>query len=296
MTTTTTEGPREGLAFVDGEIIDLADATVPLVDRGYLLGDGVFDTLRTSSGRIFQRDAHEARMKDALKVLGFDADAMDGVREALDALAKAGRDQISDELYLRVQVTTGDMANLEGSRELGARITGMAKPFKPYPMRYLNLGVHLVLSRQIKHSQDPLSRIKSLSFMPSVAARRLALNQIAHDGIFSNEHGRLIEASTSNLFARRGDTVYAPGPEEGAVPGITRKLVLEWLEEADFEVKTQLQPSDFRRADEAWITNTVGGVVPVNRYNEKYIGDGQKGDVTRRLQHTLNVMIQEGAP
>jgi branched-chain amino acid aminotransferase len=174
-------------------------------------------------------------------------------------------------------------------------VTGICKKFKPYPMQYYARGIHLVQSKVRKHSQDPLSTVKTLSFLPYIAARRWALSQTAHDALLLNEHGRVAEASTSNVFARRGDTVHAPGAGEGAIPGVTRQAVLELVEDAGLRFKEPLTLQELAGADEAWLTNTTGGIVPVTKFLESRIGDGAKGETTTDLSHALEAAIRNHA-
>ncbi len=285
--------PAEGLAFVGGDVVDLRDARVPLNDRGYLLGDGVFETLRTSNGRIFRLEDHMTQLGHAAEAIGLVEGVLDEARGAIQALVAAGRSAFGDELYIRLNVTGGVLDDLTGDGQ-GYAITGLSKKFKPYPMRYHSLGVHLVVAKQRKFTGDPLAVCKTLSFLPHIAARREALRLMAHDAILLNEHGRVAEATTSNLFARQDDTVYAPGPEEGARAGVTRAAVLELLAEGDFEIVDELEPVALAKADEVWLTNTVGGVLPVTRYQDAPIGSGVKGDLTTQLSHSLEAMIRGG--
>ena len=279
-----------GLAYVDGLVTDLAEAKVPLLDRGYLLGDGVFETLRVSNGHVFRLDAHAARLREGLAALGLDADLEDAFRAAVADLVAAGLEKFGTELYLRVNVTTGTMDDIAGGN--GAAITGVCRAFQPYPMQYYAHGVQVVLARQRKDLLDPLARIKHLSFLPFVAARRTALAVTAHDAVLLNTEGRVAEASTSNVFARVGDTVHAPGPDEGALPGVTREAVLELLADTGLDVTERLPLDVLRGADEAWLTNTTGGVVPITRLGDDAIGEGARGELSAHLRNALEDLVR----
>jgi len=281
----------EGLAYVEGSIVDLHEARIPLNDRGYLLGDGVFETLRTSNGRVFRHADHEERFKQGLRAIGLDTEVVSEYNAALDALLTAGREKFGDELYLRVQTSTGPMDDvLESDR--GVLVTGICKRFRPYPMQYFATGVQVIVSRQLKDSRNPLCGIKSLSFLPYIAARREAHAVTAHDALLLNENGRIAEATTSNVFAMRDGIVYAPGAAEGAINGVTRTVVLELLAEAEVPVEEAMDVAVFRRADEAWLTNTTGAIVPITRFGENTIGKGVKGDLTIQLSHALEALIR----
>lgn len=284
-----------GIAYVDGKVMDLAEARVPLLDRGYLLGDGVFETLRTSNGHVFRQDHHEARLRKGLKAINLEGEIVDEFRDALAAMVRAATPEFGGELYLRFMVTTGPQEDvLESGR--GITTTGMAKKFKPYPMQYYSHGVQVVVSKvSRKDSRSPLSRVKSLSYLPHVAARREALSLTAHDALLLNEHGRIAEASTSNVFAVVDGRVHAPGEDEGAVAGVMRGAVLEAVREADLELVERLTLEDAARATEMWLTNTTGGLVPVTRFGDAPVGTGRKGDLTMQLSHAIEAELR-GSP
>lgn len=281
----------EGLGYVEGDIMDLSKATIPLNDRGYLLGDGVFETLRTSGPNVFRLKDHAERLGKGLRAIGLEIDVLDDFHAAVQALVKAGHATYRDDLYLRVNISTGPMDGMTRA-DRGIMVTGLVKRFKPYPMQYYAKGIQVVLSKQRKDSRNPLCGIKSLSFLPFVAARREAHSVTAHDAILLNEHGRVAEASTSNIFAIKGQKVYAPGVREGALPGVTRAVVLELIEDTGLELVRSMTVAQLRSAHEAFLTNTTGGIVPITRFDDKPIGKGKRGDVTAQLSHGLEALLR----
>ncbi len=188
-------------------------------------------------------------------------------------------------------VTTGPMEDfLETGR--GVTVTGICKKFRPYPMQYYANGIQVVLSRQRKDTLNPLAAVKTLSFLPYVSARRDAHAATAHDALLLNEHGRIAEASTSNVFAVVNGVLHAPGEAEGAIAGVTRGAVLELAAEAGLDVVERLTLADLAGASEAWLTNTTGGIVPVTRALDRPVGDGKKGELTAQFSHGLEAMIR----
>lgn len=281
----------DGLAFIDGETCDVRDARVPLLDRGYLMGDGIFETLRTAHGEVFRIDDHAARFRTGLRALGLDDEIEDLFRDAIARLVQEGIPRFGDELYLRINATTGVTEELDG-RDAGVTLTGICRPFKPYPMRYYTHGVHMIMSKRRVESPSPTGGAKPLSFLPYVMARREAHARTAHDALLRNHAGRPVEATTSNLFALHDDVVYAPGVEEGAVDGVTRGVVLELLRDAGITVRERLELETLPAASEVFVTNTTGGVVPVTRMEGRPVGDGHKGDLTTRLGHAYEDLVR----
>jgi branched-chain amino acid aminotransferase len=250
-----------GFAWVEGRVSPLGEARIPITDRGALLGDGLFETLRTAAGRIFQLGRHMKRLAHGLEILGLDASTRETAQDALEMLAEHAGRRIEEDLYLRVQVTRPAGARLEETPK--GTVTAIAKPLTPYPRRTYTQGVRLAVARQHKVSHDPLSHIKSLSYGPYIWARRDALVAGFDDALILNEHGRVAEATHSNVIARLGSTLWAPGPGEGALDGVTRQVLLEALAEEGYTVRQDLDRTALAAAEEVVLTNTTAGVIPV---------------------------------
>lgn len=284
----------DGIAYVDGTVTSLSEARVPLMDRGYLLGDGVFETMRVSNGIVFRRDDHTARLQHGLEVLGFKNHSAALYDDAVDALMKEGQGKIGGDLYLRVNVTNGLMDSVTAGT--GVSVTGICKPFAPYSPDQYATGIHLVVAPQRKDVGDFLSSIKHLSYLPYIAARRFAVQRNAHDAMLLNTNGSVAEATTSNLFAFHDGVIFAPGKGEGALPGITRKVVLELVGDIGIPVETNLPVATLENSKEVFATNTTGGVVPVTKFEGKPVGDGKPGVVTNKLGKALDALVHGVGP
>lgn len=246
----------QGYAYIEGRTCPLDQAQLPFLDRGHLLGDGVFETLRAIDGRILFSDRHQARFRHGIRALGMQEDAVGAYHDAIDALLDAGQG-LGPDLSLRIQASTGDWVDV--THGTGLRVTGSCRPTAPYPFTQ----VHLATSDIRLQRNSPLAGVKSLSFLPYIAARRQAKSQGADDALLCNDAGRIAEASTSNIMAFVDGRVCAPGVKEGALGGVTRDIVLEIVHGMGLEVQRRLEVDELRRAHAAWCTNTTGGIVPI---------------------------------
>lgn len=278
----------DGHAWTNGRIQPLRDATVPLLDRGHLLGDGVFETIRVSGGQPFRLPAHMHRMRSGLTDMGLESAFADQAAEAVEALI--AHHETGPDLYVRVQVTSGTGAEIAGEGDV--HVSAIARRFRPYPMRHYQRGIRLVTSYHRKDSRDPLAGVKSLSFANHTTARRSAIAKGAHDAILVNEHDRVAEATTSNVFAILGDQIHAPGRTEGGLDGVTRTAVLELVDDVGYAVQDALTLEQMALADEVWLTNTIGGVVPATQWNGAPIGSGEPGPLGRRMGAALEAMVR----
>lgn len=208
-------------------------------DRGHLLGDGVFETMRTHGDVIWQEARHRARMEQGAEWLGLAMDAWDDV--VADLLARGRGDR-----RLRIELTAGDMTGLmEGS---GARMSGSVMAFEPHPDAPIRL-----ISSDVAIPVQPWSGCKTLSMFPYVQALRMAHARGADDAVLSDGQNGIVEATTSNVFAHVEGTWHSPGPCQGAVDGVTRQVLLEHI-----DAVPQLHRDQLARADAVALTNTRG--------------------------------------
>jgi branched-chain amino acid aminotransferase len=205
--------------WLNGALLDAADARIDPADRGLLLGDGVFETVRVEAGRPWHLALHIARLRAGAAVLGFEPPA------CLDAAGDAAR-KVAGRLpwaALRITLTRGPAPRgvpPPADPRPTLLITAAELPLAAPPAR----AILATVTRRNEHS--PLSRIKSLNYLDSILARQEAASSGAHEAILLNTAGRIAEASASNLFVRFGTEWVTPPVAEGALPGVARGLIL----------------------------------------------------------------------
>lgn len=250
--------PSPGWAWIAGQVLPLEAATISLSDPGFLLGDGVFETLRARHGRIFDWPGHRERMGQGFAVLGIAHEALATAETALNALTVVAADAF-DDMYLRVQVVREPGSD----HPAAGRASALARPCPVYPENWYRHGVRLGVAALRCDPQAPLAGVKSLSYLPQVLARRDAQARGFDDALILNTKGRVCESAYGNVIARRGHTLYAPGREEGALAGVTRRALLRWAETVGYAVAPRLSWEMLREVEEVVLVSTLAGVVPV---------------------------------
>ncbi len=238
-------------AWLDGAIIAPDAPAIPVIDRGFMLGEGLFETMRVVAGKIQRLPAHRARFAAGCQTLD-----MPDCLAAFDAACDALSEHASGVHALRIQATRGDWSGL-----LDGTAPRVAAVLRPAPAA--RAPVRLVTAAARKDENDPLVGVKCTGYASAFHAKRLAKQQGADDALFLNQAGRVAEATTSNLMARHGSTVYAPGPREGALGGTTRQATLALLRADGYDIVEQLDVATLRGAEEVWLTSTLQGAVPV---------------------------------
>jgi branched-subunit amino acid aminotransferase/4-amino-4-deoxychorismate lyase len=296
-----------GHVWFDGHLLD-ADAThLSVFDRGFQLGDGVFETLRVRAGHATELTEHTARLRRSAAGLGIPLP--DDVAERLAAgiaalLGADGLDGPAGDASVRITVSRGAFRGrglLPPDEVVEATIAIQAWPVLPPPRDHLERGLHLVASTVRRDPANPLVGLKTTSRADYVYARLEARRAGADDALFLTIDGRLSEGTTANLYLVR--RAHGDGPPELAtpsldcaiLPGTTRSWLLAWGSRVGLRaVEASLTAADLAGADEAFLSSSVAGVLPVTRFEGAPIGDGTPGPWTRRARADREALIAGG--
>jgi len=267
------------LVWLNGRIINLTDASISAKDRGFLLGDGLFETMAVYRGQVFDLDAHLARLGAGLALLKFAAAVDLGKLRATiaDYAATGGMAQA----VLRLTVTRG--AGPRGLLPPEAPAPTLLMTLSPMPpLDAAPLSVHVAAVTR-RNELSALSQIKALPYLDNVLALQEARGHGADDALLLNTQGRIACASAANIFAIRGSRLETPPISDGALPGIMRARVLALAPKLGLApVEASLILEDLAGADEVFLTNTVRRVMPVRECDGKPIG-GRGGRALDRL-------------
>jgi branched-chain amino acid aminotransferase len=240
--------PLGRVVFLGDRFIE-GDAHVSLLDRGYLLGEGAFATLRAYGGRCFRAERHLAQLSRAADAFGLPlrTDALERVRECARRVGEA-----------RVRVTLSDTA-----------FSIIAEPITPPSEADYATGVDVVTVRARRVPPECFDgAIKSLSYAPSLLAQREARARGAFEGVQLALDGSLACGAVSNLFVVRGDELATPALDSGCRPGITREAVLELAPSLGLRPVERRIVAD-ERFDEAFLTNSRIEVLPIATLDER---------------------------
>ena len=300
----------QGLAgrhiWIDGTIETAEGRHLSAFDRGFQLGDGVFETLRARAGRPTELAEHLARLRRSAAGLDIDlgdsmeADVEAGMAALLDADGLGGPD---GDASVRITVSRGSIAGrgLLPAEHPAATIVIQAWPVPPTPADHLERGLHLVVSAVRRDPASPLAALKTTSRADYVYARLEARRAGADDALFLTTDGRLSEATSANVFLVRsggsgggssGAELATPSLDCAILPGTTRSWILGWAGAAGLApVEGSLSPKDLGAADEAFLCSSVAGILPVTRFGGEPIGTGRPGPWTMRARAAREAFI-----
>jgi branched-chain amino acid aminotransferase len=255
------------IAFIDGRFLKKAsEARVFLTDRGYLFGDGAFETLRAYAGAPFELTAHLTRLKHSAEVLGI---PLPYGQEEMDILVRQAIDQSAlGDAYVRITVSRGIGKGGIGTTHCGpTTFSILVQAHRPYPADAYASGIEtaVVRTRRVPAAcLDPT--IKSANYLPQIMAKRELERQGLIEGIQLAVNGEVVSGTVSNVFLVRHDELVTPRLESGCLPGITRQVVLEMARALGLATcETAVAESALPHASELFFTGTLMEILPVRK-------------------------------
>ncbi|MBP1633521.1 MAG: dat 1 [Acidobacteria bacterium] len=289
--------------YVNGRITGEHDAVVPVLDHGFLFGEGVYEVMRTYRRRPFLYRRHMDRMRRSAAMIDLavpftDEYLLDEIRKTAERFyAEQGAAGDAMEMYVRVLLTRGVGAITYDVRACPAQtVVIIVKPQVDPPPEAYEQGVQVILVPVVRNhpgSINPL--IKSNNLLNNALAWQHAKRQGGFEAIMRNYRGEISECSQSNLFVIKDGAAATPPLEAGLLAGITRAFVFECGESAGVPVReATLHDEDLFGADEVFLTSTTREIVPIVQIGDRTVGAGQPGPVTRTLLAEFRRRIPEG--
>jgi branched-chain amino acid aminotransferase len=273
-----------GFASINGTVLPVEEARVPVLDNGFAFGDSVYEVLRTYGGRAFEPGRHFRRLRASAARLGIpvpDSDA--SLLAQVDALLARA---VDPESYIRIVLTRGlGDCSYNFDRVQGPTVVMIQKPLPAPPAWHYERGIRVAavdVRRNHPRALDPA--IKSSNLLNNILAVREAQSRGAEEPVLLNHEGFLAEGASTNVFVVRRGAVATPPLSAGILAGITREVVLELLPTLGIASGEEpLRLPDLLGSDEVFITSTTREVVPVAAVDDTPIGGGRPGPVTRRV-------------
>ena len=279
--------------YIDGQFLPERDAKVSVFDHGLLYGDGIFEGIRFYNGRVFKLTEHLERLWDSARAIMLTIPMTMAEMEAA-LLETIRRNELRDG-YIRLLVTRGKgNLGLSPDRCPKATVVIIAATIQLYPPEVYERGMTVVTVATRRMAPAALSpAVKSLNYLNNIMAKIEANIAKADEGLMLNEEGYVAECTGDNVFIVKRGEIFTPPIYAGSLRGITWQAVLDIAAELGFKVHVQsLTRYDLYTADEFFLTGTAAEVIAAVKLDERVIGDGKAGPVTKRIISRFRELTQ----
>ncbi len=278
---------------VNGQITDAEHANVSALDRGFLFGEGVYETLRTYNRRPFLLNRHLDRLRGSASHLSLTVPLDDvGYAERIAETVSAVSDK-ETELYIRLLVTrgVGDLTYDPNSCP-DSTVVIIVRPYAGASTELDEKGITVVRSSIVRNHPAALNPIiKSNNLLNNALAMQEAIKAGADEALMCNYRGEIAECAQSNIFMVRDGVALTPRLDTGLLEGVTRNFVFEVGNAAGITVREAIiQPDELAAADEVFITGTTREVLAVTTLDTTPVRDGRPGPVTKTLSQKFRAM------
>lgn len=276
--------------FLNGEFLAAEQAKVSVFDRGFLLGDGVYEVIPVYAGKCFQLSGHLIRLQASL----------DGVRMKNPLSIKEWQTMIEKlverngggEQSVYLQVTRG-VAPRDHIFPEGIHPTSfaMSNPLQSLPEKYKTEGIAAITLPDIRWQN---CNIKAITLLPNSLLKQQAQDAGAQEALLIRD-GYLTEGAASNAYAVIEGTIYTAPKDEKVLPGITREVVLELAANNDIPVIEQaVSEEQLKQAQEVWVSSSTKEVLPVTTLDGEAVGEGVPGPVWKQIDTLYQQFKQQG--
>jgi branched-chain amino acid aminotransferase len=286
------------MIWLDGEIVKQSEAKISVFDHGLLYGDGIFEGIRMYSGRVFRLDQHIDRLFSSAKSILLKLPwSKEEVTQAVVDTIKANH--LTDG-YVRLVITRG-----VGGLGLNPYLCPTPSMFiiaaniQLYSDASYENGLDLITCATRRPTPAALSpQVKSLNYLNNVMAKIECIQAGVMEGIMLNEQGYVAECTGDNVFIVKKGIVYTPPVSAGSLDGITREVIFDLCKSEGIEIREAMMTRhDIYISDEAFLTGTAAEVIPFVKLDQREIGDGTPGPLSKQLINAFRKLANsEGTP
>jgi len=264
------------IVYLNGEFIQQEQATVSIMDRGFLFGDGVYESLPVYQGHIFGLKQHLERLDQGLSAIKMAPPLAHRQWEDVlhELLVLNGKQHCDQSIYVQVTRGSAPVRNHAFPEEIKPTILALCMPPKDISQETLHRGFSAI-TLEDRRRQD--CNIKALNLLPNILAYQQAHEANSAEAIFIR-NGEALEGTSSNLFIVKNDTIYTPPVSPNILAGVTRELILHLAKENNLSCEEKsVKEKMLLSADEIWLTGSLKAIYPIVKLNDNLVGNGQVG-------------------
>ena len=245
--------------WVNDALINVGDAKISVLDHGFTVADGVFETLLVLDGEVFARDLHLARLAKSATGLGIALPEVSKIHTAIDEVLAAHQAMEFGRLRITVTSGSGPLGSERRNAEPTLVVTISAQDKWPE-------STSALLVPWTRNEDSPLAGLKTTSYAENAFALEAAKSRGFSEALFCDTSKRLSEGTGSNVFLVHDEVVITPSDASGLLRGVTRDLVIEWASESGIKIEQRdVSPSELWDAQELFLTSSTRDVLPITK-------------------------------
>ena len=281
--------------WLDGELIDKAEAKLAVDDHAALYGDGVFEGIRVYNGKVFKLMAHIDRLYESARQIRLAVPYTK--QELIEAISKTLKVNSISAGYIRLVVTRGaGTLGLNPFECPSPSVYIITDQIALYPEEMYTSGMTVIVAKTVRTSARMLSpSAKTLNYLNNIMAKIEAVDAGVAEAIMLNAQGNIAECTGDNIFIVKDTQILTPPQDAGILVGITRGVVMSLAGKLALPmIEKDITVDELYLADECFLTGTAAEVISVTKVDHRLIGDGKPGPITKKLTEAFHEYIASG--
>ena len=263
--------------YLNGSFLPRSEAQIPIMDRGFLFGDGVYELIPVFNKKVFLLDEHLKRLKNSLNLI-----QMNEIQDLDKIINTLIKKNIKNTFFIYLHITRGvqNSRNHIYSENIEPTVLLMCEDYPAFSEDFIKKGFQATIQDDFRWMK---SNIKSISLLGNVLLKNHASSNGCYETLLIRNK-KLTEGSTSNVFIVKDEIIYTPKLSNELLPGVTRGLLIKLLNENHLKViESDIYESDVVNADEVWCSSSTNAVVPIIKVDKNIINNGRVGNITMKV-------------
>ena len=270
----------EPIVYINGEYLPQSQATVSVLDRGFLFGDGVYEVIPVFAGKPLRLTEHLDRLQRSMNRVSLKNPLTQQEWEEIFQTLLESNPGGDRSIYLQVTRGAAPIRDLSFSADIEPTVFVMVNDIKPVDYAKLEKGIEAIAVDDFRWKACD---IKSVSLIANVMIRLSANVQNVMDAIMVRD-GLVTEGTASNIFLVHGGSISTPPKSDCLLPGITRDLVIDLALANGLTVEERdIKQGELETADEIWLTSSTREIAPVVKLDNRVVGDGVAGEYWKKI-------------
>ena len=270
------------IVYLNGKYLPQEKATISIMDRGFLFGDGVYEVVPVFNGQFFGFDEHMDRMAKSLEAIQIKNPHTHQEWKTIfeNLLIQNGKTTGNHSCYCQITRGADVTRNHTFPDNLTPTVVAFITAFKTTTLEQLEKGFSAITSEDTRHLN---CFIKATNLLPNILQMQKAKSMGAVETILIR-NGEVLECTSSNVFIAKNNQLMTPPLTPNILSGITRQLIIQLAKENGIDcIETSITPAMLKAADEVWVTGSVKEICPIVAIDGQMIGDGKVGPIWKRI-------------